>query len=980
MNANEHPLHAAIDETSWMLPVQPSLIRAHCRSAHAHRQRRHVATRLSPLPATQLAALLATLLASALGALAPGRAAAQPPGATASACLSPALADTLTRSPRTEARARGYWLTRDRLQWPGAPATGRYALYHSALGQLRVAVGAQVDGADGRIPLPSDSTPLPARIIDRFRFVPPGVRLRLPPGDRATAERLWRGEVALVREDGDGRVLDATSLQLPGALDDRFGVAAESSDLGVSFPPLMARGARGARSRQGAQLALWAPTARSVAACLYPDPNGDSAVVVALRLDSATGIWRTRLDAGQSGAGYLFLVEVFVPGVGIVRNRVTDPHAVALTANSRRSVLLSLDDPRTMPEAWSTGGAPAPLAAQTDLAIYELHVRDFSVHDTTVREGWRGKYLAFTESSSAGVRHLQALRAAGITDLHLLPVYDLSTVPEVDCAVPDIPAAPPDGEAQQAAVSAVRARDCFNWGYDRFHYTVPEGSYSTDARDPATRIREFRAMVQALHGAGLRVGMDVVYNHTFASGQDVRSVLDRIVPGYYHRLDAEGRIERSTCCENTATEHVMMAKLMIESAVTWVRHYRIDSFRFDLMGHQPRDAMERLQRAVTAAAGRHVPLIGEGWDFGEVANGARFVQASQRSLGGSGIATFSDRARDALRGGGCCDGGPALVANQGLLNGLHYAPNAANAGRDRRADLLRAADLARVGLAGTLQDYEMVGADGVRRGLARFDYAGQAAGYAREPGEVVNYVENHDNLTLFDLQALRLPAGTPGEQRARSQLLGIAFTTFSQGIMYWHAGVEILRSKSLDRDSFDSGDWFNRLDFGYTSNGFGRGLPPAHRNQADWPVMRPVLADRSIVPTPGEIRFTRDAALDLLRIRSSSTLFRLRSAADVRARLSFRNVGPSQDPVVIVGHLDGRGYAGARFRDVLYFINVSPASRDVTLSQDAGKAWVLHPVHRSADRADRTAAEARVDRAAGRFTIPGRTAVVFVVE
>jgi hypothetical protein len=235
-----------------------------------------------------------------------------------------------------------------------------------------------------------------------------------------------------------------------------------------------------------------------------------------------------------------------------------------------------------------------------------------------------------------------------VTDVHLLPVYDLASVPEVGCAVPAVPRAAPDAEAQQAAVSAVRERDCFNWGYDPFHYTAPEGSYATAPDDAAARARELRAMVMALHAAGLRVGMDVVYNHTFASGQDPRSVLDRVVPGYYHRLEADGRIARSTCCENTATEHAMMAKLMIESAAAWARHYRLDSFRFDLMGHQPRAAMERLQAAWTrgrpprAAARRGV-------DFGEVAGGARFVQASQRRSGERDRDVQRPRARRAAR-------------------------------------------------------------------------------------------------------------------------------------------------------------------------------------------------------------------------------------------------------------------------------------------------------------------------------------------
>ena len=285
-----------------------------------------------------------------------------------------------------------------------------------------------------------------------------------------------------------------------------------------------------------------------------------------------------------------------------------------------------------------------------------------------------------------------------------------------------------------------------------------------------------------------------------------------------------------------------------------------------------------------------------------------------------------------------------------------------------------------MGLAGTLRDYEMTGADGARRPLSAFDYAGQPAGYAAQPGEVVNYVENHDNLTLFDLLALRLPRDLSREQRARAQVLGVAFTAFSQGVAYLHAGVELLRSKSLDRDSFDSGDWFNRLDWTARENGFGSGVPPRHRNAADWPWMKPALADARIAPTAAEIRWARDASLDLLRIRASSTLFRLRTAEDVRRRLRFPNVGPAQDPAVVVGQLDGTGYPGAAFREVLYLINVSAATRTVTVPEAAGRPYVLHPVHRAAEAADRTAREARVDVASGRFSVPGRTAVAFVVE
>ncbi len=867
--------------------------------------------------------------------------------------------------------ARAYWLDRRLIQWPGvhlAPKQ-RFLLYASANAQLHVPVGGRVQGSDRAIVLQPAGDYRQVARIEGFAFIGNGVRFELPENAMQQLPELLRGQVLLVKEDAQGRVLDATALQTPGALDDLYS-SAESTTLGAG------RYGRPDMSEDFAtRFALWAPTAQAVSVCLY----GDATRALPSRRDDATGVWTLDLPGAMHGQRYAYLVDVFVPGVGIVRNRVTDPYSVGLTADSKRSVVLDLDHVTTKPAGWDGAPRPAPLASATDMTIYELHVRDFSIGDSTVRPAWRGKYLAFTETGAAGMRHLRALRDAGMTDVHLLPVFDIATVPERGCVTPEIPDAASDSDAQQAATGAVAAKDCFNWGYDPYHFNAPEGSYATDPDDGAGRVREFRAMVQALHGAGLRVGMDVVYNHTTSSGQASSSVLDRIVPGYYQRLDAAGKVERSTCCDNTATEHRMMAKLMIESAALWAKHYRIDSFRFDLMGHQPRDAMLRLQSAVDAAAGRRIDLIGEGWNFGEIADGARFVQASQRSLNDTGIATFSDRARDALRGGGCCDSGEALMA-QGLISGLHYAPNALAAGKDQTAALLRAADMARVGLAGTLRDVRMTTYDGAEKRLADIDYAGQPAGYAAQPGEVVNYVENHDNPTLFDILALKLPRDTSREDRARVQLLGAAFVSFSQGIAYHHAGMEVLRSKSLDRNSYDSGDWFNRLDWTYTDNGFGAGLPPSRDNGKDWALLKPVLADASIKPRPEEIVWMRDAFNDLLRIRAGSSLFRMRTADDVRARLTFRNVGPDQNPVVIAAHLDGAGYAGAGFREILYAINVSPEVQTLVLPEETRKAYVLHPVQRAADAADTRPREARYEPASGGFTIPSRTAVVYVIE
>jgi pullulanase/glycogen debranching enzyme len=889
-------------------------------------------------------------------------------GALAAQCDADTHATLLAASPAGPAlESRALWLNRRWLRWPDAPGEGRFKLYHSADAQIIAIPGNAVRGAEASIHLTPTSAALPAALRERFKWVTGGAALELAKRDTRRVGELLRGQLVLVQEDANGRVLRATGTQIAGALDDLYAAAEEVPDLGATIA--------GGRT----QFKLWAPTAQSVVLCRHASGSSAASAVHAMQRDPRTGVWSLALDGDLGGSYYTFLVDVVVAGVGLVRNRVTDPYSLSLSTDSRRSYVADLDAAALKPAGWDKLSAPKRVQHATDMAIYELHVRDFSINDASVPAALRGKFLAFDESDSNGMRHLRALAEAGITDIHLLPSYDLSTVPEVGCVTP-APEGAPDSEAQQAAVEAVKARDCFNWGYDPFHYTAPEGSYATDPADGAVRVREFRAMVAALHRAGLRVGMDVVYNHTFASGQDPKSVLDRIVPGYYHRLDAAGRVERSTCCENTATENRMMAKLMIDSAVVWAREHRIDSFRFDLMGHQPRAVMERLRDTVNAAAGREVQLLGEGWNFGEIRDGARFVQASQLSLNGSGIGTFSDRARDAARGGGAGDNGVDQVARQGWLNGLFHDRNAFAPVNVSATDLMRAADLIRVGLAGSLRDFRLRAYNGETGPLSRIVYGGnQPAGYVSEPGEVVNYVENHDNQTLYDLNAFKLPVATGSADRARVQVLGAAIVAFSQGIAYFHAGQDVLRSKSMDRNSYDSGDWFNRLDWSYRDNYFGTGLPPRADNERSWPWMRAPLADPALKPRPEDIAFARDAFRDLLRIRYSTPLFRLRTAAEVSARLSFPGSGPEQQATVLVGHLDGSKFENTRFRELLYFLSADRVERTLVLPEHAGKPWSLHPVHASgADPRPRQSARAATE--AGRFTVPPRTALVWVLE
>jgi pullulanase-type alpha-1,6-glucosidase len=494
-------------------------------------------------------------------------------------------------------------------------------------------------------------------------------------------------------------------------------------------------------------------------------------------------------------------------------------------------------------------------------------------------------------------------------------------------------------------------------------------------------------MVQALNEDGLRVVMDVVYNHTNASGQAEKSVLDRIVPGYYHRLNDTGVVETSTCCANTATEHIMMERLMIDSVVTWARDYKVDGFRFDLMGHHSLQNMLDLRAALDALTleddgvdGSAIYLYGEGWNFGEVADDARFIQATQLNLGGTGIGSFSDRLRDAVRGGGPFDGGDDLARRQGFINGLYYDPNSLNSGAPGELDtLLLSQDQIRVGLAGNLAGYEFIDRNGNLVAGSQVDYNGQPAGYTDDPQENIIYVSAHDNQTLFDISQYKHPDGTSTADRARAQNVGLSTVLLAQGVPFVHAGSELLRSKSLDRDSYNSGDWFNKLDFTYEDTNWGVGLPVAGKNQDNWYLMQPLLADPAVEPSPTDIAAALAHTKEMLQIRDGSPLFRLTTADEVAARVGFNNTGPDQQPGLIVMSIsdmvgdDLDGTADSMW--VLF--NANDEAVTFTMPGLAGlDDVVLHPVQ--ANSADPIVRAASFDAATGEFSVPGRTTAVFV--
>ena len=868
-------------------------------------------------------------------------------------------------------KAQAQWVAPDTIAWKiGTPAEGTtFALYYAPDGGLALEPGAITGGE--ALPLDYSFGGLSSRITLPYPNLNGYNALKLAAADVARVPELLKGQVAVAALDADGRVLDATSVQIPIVLDALY---AYSGALGVTY------------TGDTPTIRVWAPTAKNVSLQLYADATTPSALTVPMTLDGSTGVWTAEGTPAWTGQFYLFAVEVYVPSTGAVEtNLVTDPYSFSLSTNSLRSQIVNLDDPALKPAGWDDLAKP-PLAAPEDGVIYELHIRDFSISDNSVPEAERGTYLAFTEANSAGMTHLKALAAAGLTTVHLLPAFDIASVDEDKATWQTVSEAvlegmAPDSDQQQATLAEVRDSDGFNWGYDPFHYTAPEGSYATDP-DGSARILEFRQMVQALNEAGLRVVMDVVYNHTNASGQDAKSVLDKIVPGYYHRLNAEGRVETSTCCQNTATEHAMMEKLMVDSVLTWATQYKVDGFRFDLMGHHLLSNMQNLRTALDALTpaadgvdGPAVYVYGEGWDFGEVAQNARGKNASQLNIGGTGIGVFNDRLRDAVRGGSPFSAKP----EQGFITGLFTDPSAFDQGTEaeQRLRLLHAADLIKVGLAGNLADYEIVDMTGDTVRGGRIDYNGAPAGYTLDPQENINYISAHDNETLFDAIQWKAPAGATMADRVRMNSLGQSLVLLGQGVPFFHAGDDLLRSKSLDGNSYNSGDWFNRIDWTYQTNNWGVGLPGFLNDQ--WEAMGALLADPALKPAPADIQAATASFQEMLQIRRSSRLFRLETLAEVQQHLSFYNNGPDQVPGLIVMALENSGadrLPDAYDRIVVLF-NAAPEAVTFADPAFAEAAFELHPVQQAS--VDAALAEAAYDAAAGSFTVPGRSAVVFVV-
>ncbi|WP_405521181.1 pullulanase-type alpha-1,6-glucosidase [Streptomyces canus] len=849
--------------------------------------------------------------------------------------------------------SKAVWIDRNTVAWNGSEAAASTQLLYSHDGSIAVDAGALTSDDERWLRL--TRTTLTEAQKARFPHLKDYAAWSVDPRDRDRVREALDGQLVASQRAANGAVLAATGVQIAGVLDDLYPAAAKA-ELGPVF--------RNGRPT----LSVWAPTAQSVKLELDGSLKD-------MRRDPTTGVWSVTGPTSWKGKPYRYAVKVWAPSVRkVVTNKVTDPYSVALTTDSERSLVVDLDDRSLAPRGWSTYTKPKAVPLK-DAEIQELHVRDFSVADTSVPSKDRGTYLAFTDKNGDGSEHLRELAKSGTSYVHLLPVFDIATVPEKksDQAAPacDLASYPADSDKQQECVSAAAAKDAYNWGYDPYHYTVPEGSYATDP-DGTGRTVEFRKMVKSLNDDGLRVVMDVVYNHTAASGQASTSVLDRIVPGYYQRLLADGSVANSTCCANTATENAMMGKLVVDSIVTWAKEYKVDGFRFDLMGHHPKANILAVRRALDALTpkrdgvdGKKIILYGEGWNFGEVADDARFVQATQKNMAGTGIATFSDRARDAVRGGGPFDEDPGV---QGFASGLYTDPNSSTANgtsQEQKARLLHYQDLIKVGLSGNLKQFAFTDTDGKEVTGAQVDYNGQPAGYADAPGDALAYADAHDNESLFDALTYKLPAGTGAADRARMQVLAMATAALSQGPSLSQAGTDLLRSKSLDRNSFDSGDWFNAIHWDcQDGNGFGRGLPMAADNASKWPYAKPLLG--SVQVGCAQIQGASAAYQDLLRIRTTEKAFSLGTAEQVQSRLSFPLSGKDETPGVITMELG----------DLVVVFNATLKAQSQRVEALAGSTYQLHPVQVAG--ADSTVKGASYERESGTFAVPARTVAVFI--
>ncbi|HEX3168855.1 MAG TPA: type I pullulanase [Chitinophagaceae bacterium] len=497
---------------------------------------------------------------------------------------------------------------------------------------------------------------------------------------------------------------------------------------------------------------IWAPTAGKARLIFYKEGiHGDEEAIIEMK-KSADGTWVSQVPGDLKGKFYVFKVQIN----GQWLNEVPDPYTKAVGVNGKRAMVVDLKE--TNPANWEKDKSPV-LKNKTDAILYELQIRDASISNNSGIKN-KGKYLGLTESGTKNERGLGGLstgldhiKELGVTHVHLLPCFDFYSLDETQ----------PD-KAQ------------YNWGYDPLNYNVPDGSFSTNPYDGVTRIKEFKQMVQAFHHNGLRVIMDVVYNHTALTNE---SNFNQLVPNYYYRQTKDGKFSNATACGNeTASERYMMRKFMLESVLYWVKEYHIDGFRFDLMGVHDIETMNLISKELHKIK-PDILLYGEGWTAGPspLPDSLRAIKKYAYKL--DGIAVFSDDIRDGIKG-----------------SVFEYADKGFASGKPGMEETIR------FGIVASCKHPQV--------DYTKVNYS--KAAYSAQPWNTITYCECHDNHVLWDKLAISAKNSTEAERKEMDKL-AMSIVLTSQGIPFLHAGTEFLRTKKGIENSFESPDSINAIDW-----------------------------------------------------------------------------------------------------------------------------------------------------------------------
>ena len=513
------------------------------------------------------------------------------------------------------------------------------------------------------------------------------------------------------------------------------------SDLGATYTP------------EKTTFRVWAPTADTVTLNLYGSgtPGTDDLAEQLPMTADVNGTWIAEKEGDLNGTYYTYLVSV-----GGNENEACDPYARATGVNGKRAMVLDLSS--TNPMGWENDTNPNAGMTYNDAIIYELHVRDLSSDESSDIQN-TGKFLGLTETGTTtasgiptGLDHMKDL---GITHLHLLPVYDYASVDETQSDKPQ-----------------------FNWGYDPENYNVPEGSYSTDPYNPEARIREFKEMVRGLHRNGIRVIMDVVYNHTFVGDGSNFSLT---VPGYFYRHKPDGSYSDASGCGNeTASERAMVRRYIVESVKYWAEEYHVDGFRFDLMGIHDVETMNEVKAELTKLD-PSIFVYGEGWTASDspLPEDQRAIKVNAPKL--NDVAVFSDDLRDALKGS------VFETTQAGFASGKPEGNE----------------ESIKFGIVGAIRhpqiDYNQI------------LYC--KAPYANKPTQVINYVSCHDDLCLMDKLKLSAPKDATPDELIRFGKLAQTIIFTSQGVPFMRAGEELLHDKKGVHNSYQSPDSINEIDW-----------------------------------------------------------------------------------------------------------------------------------------------------------------------